>query len=140
MHRRSWVRAGHPGRGWSAAAVPSAVHSCARLPAGPPPCAQGLPPGRQHYKFIVDGGSWNIDLAAPTETDLWGNVNNVVEIPKPPADASRPAEATLPELVAACPPAQQLAMARLGAALLAIRARQPLQRKLSRHALAQTLY
>ena len=37
----------------------------------------GLAPGRYRYKYIVDG-AWVVDLAAATETDAWGNVNNVV--------------------------------------------------------------
>lgn len=36
----------------------------------------GLPPGVYSYKFIVDG-RWCIDVAAPSQTDVWGNANNV---------------------------------------------------------------
>lgn len=36
----------------------------------------GLPPGVYSYKFIVDG-KWCIDEAAPSQTDIWGNANNV---------------------------------------------------------------
>jgi hypothetical protein len=36
----------------------------------------GLPPGVYSYKFIVDG-RWCIDVAAPSQTDVWGNPNNV---------------------------------------------------------------
>ena len=39
---------------------------------------QGLPPGRYHYKFIMDG-KWVVDLSAATEDDEHGNKNNVVE-------------------------------------------------------------
>lgn len=37
-----------------------------------------MPPGRYHYKFIMDG-KWVVDLSAATEDDEHGNKNNVVE-------------------------------------------------------------
>eukprot|EP00887_Chlorella_sp_A99_P007796 scaffold20.g7796.t1 len=97
----------------------------------------GLPPGRSYkYKYIVDG-AWCVDTAAPTETDRWGNVNNIVAVPAPvpaaapgaagAADAAAAGAAwpTPAELVAACGPDEQLRMARLGAGLLALHARVP---------------
>lgn len=39
-------------------------------------CAQGLPPGIHRFKYLVDG-CWVIDLAAHTEADARGNINNV---------------------------------------------------------------
>lgn len=39
---------------------------------------QDLPPGRYHYKFIMDG-KWVVDLSSPTKDDANGNKNNVVE-------------------------------------------------------------
>lgn len=42
-------------------------------------CLQGLAPGTYRCKFIVDG-RWCVDMAAPTENDGRGNVNNVIHI------------------------------------------------------------
>lgn len=39
-----------------------------------------LPPGRHHYKFIVDG-SWKYDSQCEFETDAYQVINNVVEVP-----------------------------------------------------------
>lgn len=38
-----------------------------------------LPQGKYNYKFIV-GGQWRHSTILPTETDQWGNVNNVIWI------------------------------------------------------------
>jgi hypothetical protein len=73
LHAYGGERA-HP----TAARAPTHPHPPARPPACLP-AAQGLPPGRYHYKYLVDS-TWCIDLAAPNEADLWGNVNNVVDV------------------------------------------------------------
>lgn len=46
-----------------------------------------LPPGRHHFKFIVDG-SWKYDSQCEFETDAYQVINNVVEVP-PRAERSR---------------------------------------------------
>eukprot|EP00250_Pteridium_aquilinum_P014980 c22313_g2_i1 orf=278-2104(-) len=38
-----------------------------------------LPQGKYYYKFIV-GGQWRHSHNLPTETDRWGNVNNVIHV------------------------------------------------------------
>jgi hypothetical protein len=45
-----------------------------------------MSPGSYAYKFIVDGYDWCIDLASPTEVDIWGNQNNVVVVAGPDDD------------------------------------------------------
>ena len=39
-----------------------------------------LPPGRQEYKFFVDGQQWWNDPEAPTVPNLWGTENSYVEV------------------------------------------------------------
>ncbi|KAL0229595.1 hypothetical protein GEMRC1_014212 [Eukaryota sp. GEM-RC1] len=45
-----------------------------------------LPPGRWHYKYIVDT-EWRYSPAEPTSRDALGNVNNFIEV-LPPCDDS----------------------------------------------------
>ena len=45
----------------------------------PCPALQGLAPGTHRFKYVVDG-CWVIDLAAHTEADSRGNINNVVQV------------------------------------------------------------
>jgi 1,4-alpha-glucan branching enzyme len=39
-----------------------------------------LPPGRQEYKFLVDGKEWWNDPGAPKTPNLWGTENSYLDV------------------------------------------------------------